>query len=118
MLCDRLQGHEGVEAARLADETGNPFERVILRIDAAAAGFSATDLARRLAGGTPRIMVRSLYADRGILQIDVRRMDEKILDLVARRVIEAMGMRADPIASAPAPADRGAEAVLNWLADA
>jgi L-seryl-tRNA(Ser) seleniumtransferase len=115
-LAARLQGLNGIEASVVPDETGNPFSRVVLTIDPARSGVTAFGLAKALADGRPGIIVRSLYADRGILQIDVRRMDDATVEMVAQRIREAI-----PIAAArgteapPAPADASADAVLRWL---
>ena len=58
----------GVAAARVADETGNPFSRVHLTIDpeppASAPMVSMPALSRL----RPRVIVRSLLADRGLLR--------------------------------------------------
>ncbi len=112
----RLAGLPGVEVRVQRDETGNPFSRVILAIDPARAGTAAHDLAAVLARGTPRILLRSLYADQGILQMDVRRLDEATLELVCGRIIEALKARRGTSGPSPAPADRAGDAVLGWLA--
>ena len=113
----KLAGLPGLTASVVRDETGNPFSRVIIAIDPAAAGLAAHDLARALARAEPRILLRTLYADRGILQMDVRRMDDATLEMVCARI--AATLRTPPAARAPlaAPADQSAAAVLGWLAD-
>ncbi len=99
----------------MRDETGNPFSRAVLTIDSTVAGYTAYDLAQTLAQGEPRILLRSLYADRGILQLDVRRLDGPTLDFVCGRIVEALATPAAMAATPPAPADRSAAAVLTWL---
>ena len=108
----------GLKASVVRDETGNPFSRVIIAVDPEAAGFAAHDLARALARAEPRILLRTLYADLGILQMDVRRMDDATLEMVCARI--AAVLRSPSAAPAPlaAPADQSAAAVLGWLADA
>ena len=83
-------GLPGLQPSVVRDETGNPFSRVIIAVDPARAGLSAHGLARALGRGEPRILLRSLYADRGILQMDVRRMDDATLELVCGRIAEAL----------------------------
>jgi uncharacterized pyridoxal phosphate-dependent enzyme len=112
---ERLAGLPGITAAAVRDETGNPFSRVVLTVDPSASGHTAYALARTLARGEPRVLLRSLYADRGILQLDVRRLDAPTLDLVCARIAEAVAMPAEPAAPPPAPADRSAAAVHAWL---
>jgi hypothetical protein len=70
-----------------------------------------------LDAGTPRILLRSLYADQGILQMDVRRLDEAGLKLVCARIIDALKAPRGANTRPPAPADQAAEAVLGWLAE-
>jgi L-seryl-tRNA(Ser) seleniumtransferase len=112
----KLAGLPGLKASVVRDETGNPFSRVIITVDPAAAGLAAHDLARALARTEPRILLRSLYADCGILQMDVRRMDEATLEMICARIAAVLQ---SPPAAVPlaAPADRSAAAVLRWLAD-
>ena len=117
-LAARLAGVAGLAAARVPDETGNPFSRLVLTIDPAAAGFSAHGLATALAAGRPRILVRSLQADRGILQLDLRRLDEPMLGLVGDRLLAAIAaVRQAGIGATPALGDESAASVLGWLAD-
>ncbi|QJP16854.1 aminotransferase class V-fold PLP-dependent enzyme [Starkeya sp. ORNL1] len=86
-----LQGLPGIGASIVPDETGNPFHRVILEVSPALAGGNAHALARAIANGTPRIIVRDLLADRGLLQVDVRRLDADSLALLATRIRDAAG---------------------------
>lgn len=118
-LAGRLSGLSGVAATIVADETGNPFSRVHLAIDPAAAGFSAYGLERALQGLRPRVLVRTLYADRGVLMVDVRRLDAQGLELVARHIRQAAqaARAAGDARSPPAPGDRSADSVLRWLAE-
>ena len=71
-----------------------PFSRVHLTIDPRGAGFSAHGLDVALSRLRPRLIVRSLLADRGILQIDVRRLDADSLDFVSGRILAAPNRRA------------------------
>jgi L-seryl-tRNA(Ser) seleniumtransferase len=116
-LARRLAGVRGVDAASVADETGNPFVRVHLTIDPDAAGFSAHALDQALARQQPRIIVRSLLADRGVLQIDVRRLDDAGVAFVGERILAAIDAAHGNFAPPPPPPDRAAAATLDWLAD-
>jgi uncharacterized pyridoxal phosphate-dependent enzyme len=113
----RLAGIAGLTAIRVADETGNPFSRVHLLIDTARAGFSADGLDAELKRRKPRLILRSLQADRGLLQIDVRRLDSAGLDDLCERLLAAIeAARRDGATSSPEPpADRSARSVLDWL---
>ncbi|MGE0211190.1 MAG: aminotransferase class V-fold PLP-dependent enzyme [Parvibaculaceae bacterium] len=118
-LAQRLSGLPGISAVSVADETGNPFSRLHLTIDAAVAGFSAHGVAVALSRAKPRVLVRTLHADRGVLMVDVRRLDDAGLDLVCRHLQSAIdGARAAGDRSMPPPpGDGSARAVLEWLAE-
>jgi L-seryl-tRNA(Ser) seleniumtransferase len=113
----RLAGIAGLTAIRVADETGNPFSRVHLLIDSARAGFSADGLDAELKRRNPRLILRSLQADRGLLQIDVRRLDSAGLDDLCERLLAAIeAARRNGATSSPEPpADRSARSILDWL---
>jgi len=114
-LAKRLSGIPGLVAARVPDETGNPFSRVHLTIDPKRAGFSARDLDVALSRLRPRIIVRTLLAERGVLMIDVRRLDATGLGPICSSLIGAIeAARASPPLP-PAPCDGAAAAVLGWL---
>jgi L-seryl-tRNA(Ser) seleniumtransferase len=111
-----LAGVPGLGVRVQRDETGNPFSRVVIAVDAAATGLTAYALAKALARGEPRILLRSLYADRGILQMDVRRMDDPTLELICGRITETLRAPRHATEAPPAPTDQAVEAVLAWLA--
>jgi L-seryl-tRNA(Ser) seleniumtransferase len=111
----RLAAMPGLDVRVTRDETGNPFSRVVLAVDPDHAGLTAYALAAALAAGSPRIVLRNLYADQNILQMDVRRLDEPTLELVCDRIIATLKERRSGSDSMPTPADRAAEAVLGWL---
>jgi uncharacterized pyridoxal phosphate-dependent enzyme len=117
-LAKRLSGVPGVVAARVPDETGNPFSRVHLTIDPKGAGFTARSVSDALSRQRPRIIVRSLHAERGVLMIDVRRLDAASLGLISSSLlsaIEAARHSQDP-SFTPATNDVSA-AVLGWLTE-
>jgi len=88
-LVAQLGDMPGITATIVPDETGNPFSRVVLLVDPAKAGGNAYGLARAIECGTPRILVRDLLADRGLLQVDVRRLNTDSLSLLAARIRKA-----------------------------
>jgi hypothetical protein len=116
-VAERLSGIAGVTAICVPDETGNPFSRVHLLIESGRAGFSAHDLDAELERRKPRLILRSRQADRGILQIDVRRLDSSGLDDLCERVLVAIkAARRAGATSSPEPlADRSARSILDWL---
>jgi L-seryl-tRNA(Ser) seleniumtransferase len=71
------------------DPPGNPFDRLMLHVDPKVAGFTAFDLAERLAAGDTKVVLRSLHADRGYLLLDTRRIDEDELGLVTSKIRSA-----------------------------
>lgn len=68
----RLTRLPGIAAEIEPDSSSHLFSRLLLKIDPAKAGFSAGELADRLAAQRPSIAVRSLTADIGLLRIDLR----------------------------------------------
>jgi L-seryl-tRNA(Ser) seleniumtransferase len=113
-----LRNLRGLRLEREADPSGNPFERLMLHVDPRVARISAFQLAQALAAGDPKIVLRSLHADRGYLLLDVRRIDDGELELVVGRIREALATvpaDATPLA-APAGGDMTRRAMARWLA--
>ena len=111
----RLEGLDGVTVSLEDDWTSRAFRRVRLDIDLARTGMSAHQLARRLAGGEPAITVRSLYADQGFLQLDLRRADDASVDRVCERLVEALERGgAEGPARPPSPADQALASLERW----
>jgi uncharacterized pyridoxal phosphate-dependent enzyme len=111
----KLSTLPGLQVSAMRDDTGNPFSRVILTIDPRQTGQTAYGLAQALAAGKPRILLRGLYADRATLQMDVRRLDDAMLELVCGRIHTVLTTRPERLAEMPAPADRSLAAVRDWL---
>jgi L-seryl-tRNA(Ser) seleniumtransferase len=116
-MAHRLSGIPGVTARSVPDETGNPFSRVHLTIDPNIAGFNAYGLDAALSRMRPRVIVRSLLADSGVLQVDVRRLDAAGLDFVCERILAAVVAAHGNVDTALPPPDRAAAATLGWLGD-
>jgi L-seryl-tRNA(Ser) seleniumtransferase len=99
---ERLAGIAGLRLERQPDPPGNPFDRLMLHVDPAVAGFTAAELAEKLAGGEVKVVLRSLHADRGYLLLDTRRIDDAELALVTDRIRSIFAASA---AHDPAPSD-------------
>lgn len=111
---ERLLGQlPGIHFRREPDPTGNPFERLALQIDAAEAGIDARSLGQALMEGEIKICLRLTRADTGTLLLDVRRIDDAELDLIAEKIRRIL---ADP----PSPsvrqthADGRSAAAAGW----
>ncbi len=71
-LAAALQDLPHTKVQQVPDEAGRDILRLALSPDGAALGFTAVDLARRLAQGTPQVVVRSHQANMGTIQLDPR----------------------------------------------
>lgn len=80
-----LIGIEGVETEIVPDPTGNPLDRLEIRIKPSS-GTSAKDVAIRLAAGTPGIMVRGHQVDHGLLWLDPCNLHEGDAQTVANAI--------------------------------
>ena len=108
----------GLRLEREWDPPGNPFERLMLHVDPRVARLSAFQLGQALAAGKPKVVLRTLHADRGYLLLDVRRIDDAELDLVVGRVRDVMAAvpadaKAEP--ATPTSGDLTHRAVGRWL---
>ena len=113
-----LQNIKGLRLEREPDPPGNPFDRLMLHVDPRVARLSAFQLGQQLASGKPKVVLRTLHADRGYLLLDVRRIDDGELDHVVGRIREIMASvpaDAKPIA-APPSGDLTRQGMARWLA--
>ncbi len=114
---DRLPG---VTVTVELDSTSKLFSRLLLHVDPARAGITAPELAQALWDETPSIVVRSLMADIGLLQVDLRRASEEVADQITAtivRIVEsAKGRGGIAGADRPAPnlADAGLAGILRF----
>jgi L-seryl-tRNA(Ser) seleniumtransferase len=100
---ERLSGYAGITASIDPDPTGNPFERLKVAVDAAAAaGMTALDIVWRLESGNPPIVVRTHQLEHGYFIMDPRSLGEGELTIVADRLDEILSGRDD---AGPGPAD-------------
>ncbi|WP_442580169.1 aminotransferase class V-fold PLP-dependent enzyme [Mesorhizobium sp. ASY16-5R] len=89
---ERLGKLPGLKVEIELDSTSKLFSRLLLTVDETKAGLSAFDLSKRLADQKPSIAVRTLMADIGLLQVDLRRADEATADHIigcVERIVQA-----------------------------
>jgi uncharacterized pyridoxal phosphate-dependent enzyme len=113
-----LRNIRGLRLEREPDPPGNPFERLMLHVDPRVARISAFQLGQALAAGKPKIVLRTLHADRGYLLLDVRRIDDAELDLVVGRIRETMAAvppDAVPDLHPPTGGDLTRRGLAKWL---
>lgn len=113
-----LAGRPGVRAEIEADPTGNPLDRLKVRIDPAAARITAWDLADALARGDRPVIVRDHEAELGFFFLDPCNLSEDEEFLAGERLIEELERAAKapaPIVTSFAARQRAAEAkILAW----
>ena len=118
----QLAGVAGLSVSIEEDSTSRLFSRLRVDVDPAKAGLTALELAQALWAESPSIFVRSLYADQGFLQIDLRRVNDEtaawVCDCVVKAVEAVKGRvkrrRKDAAPSKPNPADLSAAALEKW----
>jgi D-glucosaminate-6-phosphate ammonia-lyase len=115
---DRLSHWAGVTATIEPDPTGNPLDRLQVRIDPDAARITAWDLADALAAGTPPVIVRDLEVEHGHFQLDPCNLHAGEAEVVAGRLdaeFERSRTANAPIASSFAERRRRRfDAMLRW----
>ena len=111
-----LGGLPGIAVSLETDWTSGTFRRVRLDIDPDVAGMSAYQLSRRVAALEPGIAVRSLYADQGFLQLDLRRADDEVVGFVCDQIREALrtGPAPGDPATPPSPPDQALASLEQW----
>lgn len=97
----------GITVTIEIDATSRLFSRLLLQVDPAAAGLTASELAQALWEERPSIFVRSLMADIGLIQVDLRRasdeLSDHIADTIARIVRKAAAGGPSRALNLPAP---------------
>ncbi|MBA3506371.1 MAG: hypothetical protein H0T80_11410 [Betaproteobacteria bacterium] len=99
---DRLGQLPGITASIEIDATSQLFSRLLLHVDPSGAGITAYDVSARLWEQRPSIAVRSLMADIGLLQVDLRRADDATADYVIGS-IERIAREASTASAASEP---------------
>jgi L-seryl-tRNA(Ser) seleniumtransferase len=113
-----LDGRPGVTATVEPDPTGNPLDRLTLRVDPEAARISAWDLVDALAAGDPPVIVRDHEVEHGFFQLDPCNLHEGEEFLVGARLsaeLDAARGRNEPLVSCFATrAKRQEDGILAW----
>ncbi len=111
----------GLSATTHADWTGNPVTRVRIAVAPGSAGFHAWELAARLAGRTPRIVVRDDLVERQELHLDPCNLTDGEAAAVAAAVREEADRfraRRDGCRRSWSDVKRSREAaILGWSGD-
>jgi L-seryl-tRNA(Ser) seleniumtransferase len=87
----RLEILDGLRVTLEPDGTSASFDRLNLRVDPARAGLTAHELSRALWSQRPAIAVRSLRADRGLIEIDLRRASPEQVDHIVSSIEKILG---------------------------
>jgi uncharacterized pyridoxal phosphate-dependent enzyme len=111
----KIEQLRGITVTLEEDATSRAFHRLLLFVQADQAGISAFELSRALWDETPSIFVRNLMADIGLLQVDFRRVDDRIADWVAERIVAIVKEGKPRLDAAPAPAANLADLSLAGL---
>lgn len=109
-----LESLPGITVEIEPDSTSYLFSRLLLKVDPDKAGLTAYQLSSGLVEMKPSIMVRTLMADIGLLQVDLRRADDVLADhiLASIKAVVAAGGASDGKAQ-PASANLADKAVEN-----
>jgi L-seryl-tRNA(Ser) seleniumtransferase len=105
----------GLAASIVPDPTGNPLDRLEVRVDPEAAGTTAWALAAALAAGEPPVIVRDHEAEHGLFYLDPCNLHPG----EAEQVAEAVAQTLEAIRGQPSPVleelkARGYERLLAW----
>lgn len=92
-------GKPGIAAAIVPDPTGNPLDRLEIRVDPALARTTAWDLAAALAAGDPSVVVRDMEIEHGAFEMDPCNLHAGDAEIAARRLLEEI----DIARTAPVP---------------
>ena len=111
----KIEQLRGITVTLEEDATSHAFHRLLLFVQADEAGISAFELSRALWDETPSIFVRNLMADIGLLQIDFRRVDDRVADWVAERIVAIVKEGKPRPSAAPTPAANLADLSLASL---
>jgi len=106
-----LAGRSGIEARITPDPTGNPLDRLEIRV-LPASGFTAYGLASILGAGTPPIMVRGHQVEQGLFWLDPCNLHPGEADIVATRLGEILDAPR-PVNAMAVPAKSSA-GLLKW----
>jgi len=85
-----LTGHPGVTATITPDPTGNPLDRLQVRVDPTTARLTAWDLADRLASSPTPVIVRDIELEHGMFELDPCNLHAGEAKIVAGRLAEEL----------------------------
>jgi L-seryl-tRNA(Ser) seleniumtransferase len=115
---ERFANRPGIAACRVPDPTGNPLDRLELRVDPERANLTAWELADALAAGDPPVIVRDHEAEHGYFYLDPCNLHPGEAELVAERILaELQRAQARPRAGQYSAAERKARRfarLLQW----
>lgn len=83
----QLNSLEGVSSSMIQDSSGRDIYRAEVKVDAGL-GLSATEIVEKLKQGQPAIYTREYRVNNGIIEFDVRAMNEEEIQLVYKRLKE------------------------------
>lgn len=120
----RLETLDGLTVTLEPDGTSTSFYRLNLRVDPARTGLTAHELSQALWSETPAIAVRSLRADRGLIELDLRRTGPEQVDHIVNSIESILSARSrcgsgeragmKPPSATPNTADQAAHALERW----
>ena len=84
-----LDAFATIRTAIVPDPTGNPLERLEIRVTSDA-DFTVTDLAAALQAGDPSVIVRDDEIDRGVFELDPCNLHPREAEIVATRLAEIL----------------------------
>jgi L-seryl-tRNA(Ser) seleniumtransferase len=87
---DALNTLNGVSARVVWDSAGRDIARTEIKFDEAVTGIGTGELVDALKQGQYAIYFRGYKANEGIIEADVRSVDQAQLDIVARRIAEVI----------------------------
>ncbi len=114
----RLADCRGIAAEILPDPTGNPLDRLRVRVDPAVAGLAAWDLAAALAAGDPPVIVRDDMVEHGFFELDPCNLHDGEAETVAACLTATLRQaRAGKIARRPLTEISAARirSLIDWL---
>lgn len=113
-----LEALPGIKVEIEPDSTSHLFSRLLLHVDPVAAGLTAYDLSAGLAALRPSIAVRTLMADVGLLQVDLRRADDETAEYIIGSIKAVVGgagtQRTADIVVSPNLADKAVVALERF----
>jgi L-seryl-tRNA(Ser) seleniumtransferase len=113
---ERLSRIPGLTATIVPDPTDNPLDRLEVRVDPAAAGAAAWDLADALAAGDPPVIVRDHEVEHGLFYLDPCNLHPGQEAVVANRIEETCGRAAAGGVARTTLAERKARRLAGLLA--